>query len=165
MMEAPPTVQAMHARAQQENLLPPKRTALQEILMAILAYRLSNADDMSEILRICQRIMFSEVEGVDPSQINEPRKNMVRTFHLRLDMLHSLAQRHLHPASDPTARRARYLSADASPQGGYDYLCCLEELLSRPRAWVPMPDAESGEFNPFTGFAYEIRALPRPRHR
>ena len=32
--------------------------------------------------------------------------------------------------------------------------------MSRPRAWVPMPDAESGEFNPFAGFAYEIRALP-----
>ena len=110
----------------------PGRTSLQEILLAQLGYRLSSTEDMDETLQLTRRILF--------------------------DMLRSLSQRFVNEPGCSSVRRARYLSADASPQGGHDYLCILEEIASRSSSWVP--DAEEGQFNPFKGFDQCVRALP-----
>ena len=74
-------------------------------------------------------------------------------------MLHMLAQRAFNAAGETAVRRTRYLSADSSPQAGYDYLCILEEIMERPRVWRPEVAAD-GSFDPFAGFKHKVRALP-----
>ena len=98
------------------------------------------------------------MDDIPEAKVATPHKATLRRFQLRLDMLHSLSQRFVNEPGCSSVRRARYLSADASPQGGHDYLCILEEIASRPSSWVP--DAEEGQFNPFKGFDHCVRALP-----
>ena len=51
-------------------------------------------------------------------------------------------------------RCARFLTLDASPQGGYDYLVCREELMER--SIVHAVDRA----HPLRGFRWERRTLP-----
>jgi len=72
-------------------------------------------------------------------------------------MMHMLSRaRFFGPGSLVGQRRiARFLSPDSSPQGGYDYYCCIEELMVRQ-----LPFTANAPFNTFGGFDWERRSLP-----
>ena len=64
----------------------------------------------------------------DLTNMAYPDKEQLRRWIIRLDMLVMLAARRIFTKP---VRVARYLAPDSSPQGKYDYLNCVEELMRR----------------------------------
>ena len=92
---------------------------------------------------ICvQRLPFLNFQGLRDSVI-------------KLGMMHMLSSRVFRCPLDPEFRTARYLTADSSPQGRYDYFCCVEEVMRRP-----LPLQISIHQDPFSGFSWDRRSLP-----
>ena len=80
-----------------------------------------------------------------------PSHESIRTWIVKLDYLHSMSRRRIFTMN---LRLSFGLSADSSPQAGYDYYVLTEEIMRRTRVELPVP------FNPFGGFDYERRTKP-----
>lgn len=78
----------------------------------------------------------------------------IRRWTIKMDMLTSLYQRHL--LADDSIERVRFLNWDSSPQGSFDYLGIVEEVISRPACGPRRIDRQ----DPYGGFTWTRRSLP-----
>ena len=132
----------------------PARTPLQEVLFARLAFMLSNSGELKQVTSLVARIICPEL---DVSTVSVPTKRQVRELLLKLDLLHALSRRAFSCPGESSVRRARYLSADSSPQGNYDFFCVTEEILTY--RFTPGSSSDDTGFDPWGGFEHEFRSL------
>jgi hypothetical protein len=124
-----------------------------EIHIARIAMKLSCTETMQEVCEMVARILCPEK---DLTEISWPRANQIRYFVIKLDLLHMLRRRCLYEI--PNVRRARYLAPDTSPQGNWDFLHCVEDIMTRD---LPLKlSFVDGVFDPWGGFTSERRNLP-----
>ena len=144
---APSQMVPVIARAgRHERRAPPQQF---EICCVAAAMECSTCNGIGHVVKHVIR-MFSP--DTDLTNMAYPDKEQIRRWIIRLDMLVMLAARRIFTKP---VRVARYLAPDSSPQGKYDYLNCVEELMIRSS-----PIKIDEPFNPFGGFEWQRRLLP-----
>ena len=123
-------------------------TPLFEIYCAVLSLELNNLDDLGKVCRLAARIVAPDI---DISQMRFPHHNMLREYIIKLDMLEMKHQREFWAQGD--LRVAHFLTPDSSPQGQWDFLNTIEELMVR-KVPIVVPT------NPFGGFDWVRRTCP-----
>ena len=135
-------------------------TPLQEIQMVRLGFAMQNSADMPLVIKCVARFLdpmaggFSE-DTLQKALASVPGKFQVHSHMMRLDWLHMFHRQCLmaEQASCENIAVSRYLSMDASPQGGYEYLAMTEEVIVRALPITPPA-------NPWAGFQHEFRTMP-----
>ena len=132
----------------------------QEIQMVRLNFCLQSAKDIPAVVNCVALFLEPKLGPFDPETFQQmlasvPGKFKLQSLMLRLDWLHMYHRRCLmaEQACCPCTSVSRFLSMDASPQGGYEYLAMTEEVLVRKLPVVPPAD-------PFKGFSHEFRLMP-----
>ena len=118
---------------------------------ARLALFLQNCADLRKVCRNVARIVCPEK---DLGNMEFPGTALTRDHIVKLDLLYMLSRRKLF--EDSGTRRCRGLNPDSSPQLGFEFLCCVEELMERD---LPISIPQEG-FSPWAGSKWTRRALP-----
>ena len=132
---------------------------MQEIHVLRLNFALQNARDLPVVVNSVARFLAPITGDLDPTKLEQalcsvPSKDRIRRNMLKLDMLHMFWRRTcMEDLLRRNVRVARFLSMDASPQGGYEYLAMTEEIMQREQPFQ-VPDS------PWAGFEHEVRTLP-----
>ena len=162
--ESPSLVEAAEAEAEAGAALAGRVAGMslqpiQEIHSIRLTFALQNSSDLPVVVNSVTRFLGPFIGDPDPTKLaaamaSIPGRYKLRSGMLKLDMLHMLYRRSVMQQGLAQQKRiARYLSMDASPQGGYDYLCMTEEVMERTQP-IFIPDC------PFSGFTYTQRTMP-----
>ena len=128
------------------------RTPVFELECVRLAWYMNNIRDVGHVCMLAARIVCPDVNIQRLPFLNFQG---LRDSVIKLDMMHMLCSRVFRCPLDPKFRTARYLTADSSPQGRYDYFCCVEEIIRRP-----LPLQITVHQDPFSGFSWDRRSLP-----
>ncbi|CAE7370089.1 TOP2 [Symbiodinium sp. CCMP2592] len=135
-------------------------SSMQEIQIVRLNFAMQNAKDIPVVVSCVARFLEPKLGPFDPEALQQmlesvPGKYKLHTQMLRLDWLHMHHRRCLmaEQALCSHTSVSRFLSMDASPQGGYEYLAMTEEVLVRKLPFMPPAD-------PFKGFSHEFRLMP-----
>ena len=135
-------------------------TPLQEIQIVRLNFAMQNSADMPLVVTCVARFLEPLAGGVSQETLQKvlasvPGRFQIQTHMLRLDWLHMFHRQCL--MAEQVGREniavSRYLSVDASPQGGYEYLAMTEEVIVRALPIAPPA-------NPWAGFQHEFRTMP-----
>ncbi|CAE7038539.1 unnamed protein product [Symbiodinium sp. CCMP2592] len=162
--ESPSLVEAAEAEAEAGAALAGRVAGMrlqpiQEIHTIRLTFALQNSSDLPVVVNSVIRFLGPFIGDPDPTKLaaamaSIPGRYMLRSGMLKLDMLHMRFRRSvMQQGLAQQMRIARYLSMDASPQGGYEYLCMTEEVMERSQP-VVLPEC------PFSGFTYTQRTMP-----
>jgi hypothetical protein len=128
------------------------RTPTFEIECVQLAWHLNNISDIESVCVRAARIMMPDL---DTTVFPFLKFEAVRESIVKLDLMHMLPRRVFCKPLDPRYRTMRQICPDSSPQGNYDYLCMIEELMRRP-----LPLDISIDMDPLAGFMWELRSTP-----
>ena len=126
-------------------------TPLFRITVVRIAWKLQSLGDLPEICRLAARLVCPDV---DLPAVTFPSAETVRRDVIKFDMMHSWRRRQVFSELYEKCRVAINFSADSSPQGHYDYLNIMEEIITRSSTCVPDP------FDAFSGFDYSRRTKP-----
>ena len=129
-----------------------KRTPVFQIESVRLAWHLNCVKDVGDVCRLAARIVAPQLDVSNQPFLNS---ESMRDAIIKLDLIHMLSCRVFRRPLDPAFRTARYLMADSSPQGRWDYFCCVEEIMRRP-----LPLVVTIDMDPFYSFTWERRSLP-----
>ena len=91
-----------------------------------MALFLQNTEDLRKVCRNVARIVCPEKQL---GNMEFPGLSHTRNLAVKLDLLYMLSRRKLF--EDSGTRRCRGLNPDSSPQIGFEFLCCVEELMER----------------------------------
>ena len=142
-----------------ERMTGVRLTPMQDIHMIRLNFALQNASDLPVVVNSVACFLAPITGDLDPAKLQRallsvPGKDKMRMGMLKLDMLHMHWRRAcMQDAVKKNLRVARFLSMDASPQGGYEYLAMTEEIMQREQP-VRVPES------PWDGFDHLVRTLP-----
>ena len=133
---------------------------LKEIQIVRLNFAMQNSADMPLVVTCVARFLEPLAGGVSQETLQKvlvsvPGRFQIQTHMLQLDWLHMFHRQCLmaEQAGRENIAVSRYLSMDASPQGGYEYLAMTEEVIVRALPIAPPA-------NPWAGFEHEFRAMP-----
>ncbi|CAE7254330.1 rsgI2 [Symbiodinium natans] len=155
----PPRRQSAAVAARIEKVKHPL-TPLQEIQIVRLNFMLQNPSELPRVVSCVANFLGPFTGTIRGDVLQEalasvPGRYKVRQQMLRLDWLHMLHGRCVmqEQVRDGDKSVSRFLSMDASPQGGYEYLAMTEEVLVRRLPVIPSS-------NPWSGFEHEFRTMP-----
>ena len=133
---------------------------MQEIQMVRLNFSLQNSSEIVTAVQCVARFLEPITGAMAPELLQRallsvPGRGKLRSGMIRLDMLHMLYRRSVmqKQVRCHNVSVSRYLSMDASPQCGYEYLAMTEEILTRASPTVAAAD-------PWSGFEHTFRTMP-----
>ncbi|CAE7532602.1 unnamed protein product [Symbiodinium sp. CCMP2592] len=150
----PPNALAVQVQPVKDKLSPS-----QQLSLLRMNFSLQFAADMRTVLSCAVQFLNPFLGSVDEGMLQRalgslPHFATVRKWMLKLDLLSMHFRRRLmrSEVAGDQVRVARYLSMDASPQAGYEYLATTEETIRR---CVPVQASAC----PWKGFTHEFRTM------
>ena len=136
-----------------------KLTSSQQIGLLRLNFSLQSAADMGMVLQCAVQFLQPIVGEMDEGLLQRalgsiPSSVAIRAWMIKLDLLSMHFRRKLmgSEVAGGQVRVARFLSMDASPQAGYEYLATTEETMRR---CLPVQASAC----PWDGFTREFRTM------